>query len=134
MRDEVLTRVHALVEVQAEAPPVEAAKEQPSTMNATTEGNAHPLKLIQDLHQEVATITTNNNRTNPPNPTNTRNPSNALNSWNLCRRNTRKYFLSHGACSHTSMDCNMKNTSHKDVATFFENLEGSENNCCTTAE
>ena len=103
-------------------------------MNATTEGNAHPLKLIQDLHQEVATITTNNNRTNPPNPTNTRNPSNALNSWNLCRRNTRKYFLSHGACSNTSMDCNMKNTGHKDASTFCDKMEGSENYCCTTAE
>ena len=50
MRDKVLTRVHSLVEVQAEAPPVKAAKEQPSTMNATTDVNSHPLKLVQDLH------------------------------------------------------------------------------------
>ena len=114
-------------------------------MNATTEVNDHPLKLIQylhqevatltnNLHQEVATLTNNNNRTNHPNPTNTRNPSNASNSWNLCRRNTGKCFLSRGACSNTSMDCNMKNNGHKDASTFCDKMEGSENYCCTTAE
>ena len=50
MRDEVLSRIHYLVEGQAESPSVKAAKEQPSTMNETTEVNSHLLKLIQDLH------------------------------------------------------------------------------------
>ena len=88
MREEVLTRVHALVEGQAEAPPVESSKQQPATMNANTEVNAHPLKLIQDLHQQVSTLATNNNRTNPHNSTNIRIPSNDLNPQNLRRRNT----------------------------------------------
>ena len=103
-------------------------------MNSTKEVNAQPLKLIQDLHQQVATLATNNNRANPPNCTNTRNPSNALNPRNFRRRNTRKYFWSHGACSHTIMDCNMKNTGHKYAATFSDRMEGSENYSCTTAE
>ena len=131
MRDKVLT---PLVEGQAEAPPVESAKEHPETMNATTEVNAQPLKLIKYLHQQVATLATNSNRTNPPNPTNTRQPSNVLNPWNLRLRNTRKYFWSHESCSHTSMDCNMKNTGHKYAANFCGKIEGSENYCRTTSE
>ena len=47
MRDEVLAGVHALVEGQAEAPPVEAVQEYPEKMNATTEVNYQLLKLIQ---------------------------------------------------------------------------------------
>ena len=32
------------------------------------------------------------------------------------------------------MDCDTKNTGHKDAATFCENMEGSETYCCTIAE
>ena len=49
MIDEFITGVHALVEGQAEAPPVKAVQEEPETINVTTELNAHLLKLIQDL-------------------------------------------------------------------------------------
>ena len=134
MRDEVLTGVHALVEGQAEAPKVKAVEEEPETINATTEVNYQLLKLIQYLHQQVAILVTSNNRTNTPNPTNTHNPSNASNTWNCRRRNTRKYCWPHGACSHTSIDFNMKNTGHKDAATFCDKMEGNENYCRTTAE
>ena len=46
MKDEILTGVHALVKSQAEAPPIKAVKEEPESMNATKELNAHLLKLI----------------------------------------------------------------------------------------
>ena len=44
---EVITGVYALVEVQAEAPPLEEVQEEPATMNTTTELNYQLLKLIE---------------------------------------------------------------------------------------
>ena len=85
MKDEVLSGVHALVEGQAEAPPVEAVEGELATMNATTEVNTQLLQLIQDPQQQVSSLATTNNRTNqgnnngPPNPPNPRNPSNSPN-------------------------------------------------------
>ena len=74
----------------------------------------------------------NNNRTNPPIPTNTRKPPNTSNPWNRRRPNTNKYFWLHEACLNTSMYCNIKNTGHKDVATFCDKMEGSDNYCSNT--
>ena len=74
MRDEFLTGVHALVEGQAEYPPVEAVAEDPTTMNATTEVNYQLLRLFQYLQQQVATLATTNNRTKSPNTPNPHNP------------------------------------------------------------
>ena len=107
MGDEVLTVVHALVEVQAEALPVEEFKEYTATINATIELNYQLFKLIQYPQKTIATLDTINNRINPPNPLNLCNPSNALNSWNCRHCSTRKYFWSHGSCYHTSMDLNI---------------------------
>ena len=81
MRDEFLTRFHALVEVQAEPPPLKAVQEEPSTMNPATELNVQLLNLIQDLWQQVTTLVTNNNRTIPLIPKNTCKPPNAPNLW-----------------------------------------------------
>ena len=103
-------------------------------MNSTKEVNYQLLKLIQYLQQQVATLETNNNITNPPIPTNTRKPPNALNPQNHCSCNTSKYCWSHGACSHTRIYHNMKKTGHKYSETCFENMEGSENYFHTTAE
>ena len=76
----------------------------------------------------------NNNRTNPPIPKNTRKPPTATNNWNCRRCNTSKYGWLHGSCSHTSMGCNIKSNDQKDVATFCDDMEGSDNYCRTTAE
>ena len=103
-------------------------------MNSTTELNYYILDLIQYLHQQVATLDMKNNRTNPPIPTNIRKPPNAPNPRNCRRRNTRKYFWSHGSFSHTSMDCNMKNYGHKHAANFCDNMEGSDNYCRPISE
>ena len=46
MIDEFITGVHALVEGQAEAPPVKAVQEEPPKTNETTEVSAQLLKLI----------------------------------------------------------------------------------------
>ena len=78
MRDEVLTGVHSQPESQSEAPPVEEVKEEPGTMNATTEENTQILKLIQDLQQKVATLATTNNRTNKGTTDGTPNPQKPL--------------------------------------------------------
>ena len=78
-------------------------------MNATTEVNAHLLKLIQYLQKQVATLVTTNNRTNPTNPPNPCNPSNASNTWNRRYRNTSKYCLLHGYFLDTSMERIIKN-------------------------
>ena len=103
-------------------------------MNATTEVNSLLLKLIQYLQQQVATLVTTNNRTNPPNSPNPRNPSNPSNPQNQRRCNTRKYYLSRRAFSHTSMYCNMKTTGHKYAELFCDKMEGGENYCPITAE
>ena len=103
-------------------------------MNANREVNYHILKLIQDLQQKFSTLTNNNNRTKPPNPKSTCKPPNSPNPWNWCRCNTSKYCWLCGACSHTSMDFNMKNNGHKEEATFCGKMEGSDNYCHTTAE
>ena len=92
-------------------------------MNVTTEVNDNLLKLIQDLHQQVTTLVTNNINTNFPNPTNTHNLSNNLNTWNPLHLNTIKYCWSQGAWSHTSMDYNMKKIGHKYAATLCDKME-----------
>ena len=41
----------------------------------------------------------------------------------------KKYCWTHGACAHTSKECNHKATGHKDDATFHNLLGGSTKNC-----
>ena len=131
--DEVLTRVHSIVEGQSEASPVEAVKEE--SENECNYGIKCSVPQVNSRPTETfSTFATTSNRTNPPNPTNPNNPSNASNPHNHRHRKTRKYFWSHGSCSHTSMYCNMKNTGHKYAATFFDKMEGSENYCRNTSE
>ena len=45
------------------------------------------------------------------------------------RRNISKYCWSHGACAHTSRDCNNKRSGHKDNASFSNKLGGSTRFC-----
>ena len=51
IRYEVLTIVHALVEIQSEDPPVKSVQEEPTAIIATAKVNAQLIKLIQDLQQ-----------------------------------------------------------------------------------
>ena len=45
------------------------------------------------------------------------------------RSTTRLYCWSHGACAHTSVDCNRPATGHQTTATFSNMMEGSKNGC-----
>ena len=48
------------------------------------------------------------------------------------RTNLSKYCHSHGACSHSSMDCRTKGTNHKNTATFANKMGGSMRYCQQT--
>ena len=43
------------------------------------------------------------------------------------RKNISKYCWSHGACAHSSADCNNKKSGHKDEATFANKMGGVQN-------
>ena len=45
------------------------------------------------------------------------------------RRNTSNYCWSHGACAHSSADCNNKKRGHQDEATFKNKMGGSTRFC-----
>jgi hypothetical protein len=45
------------------------------------------------------------------------------------RSQTRLYCWSHGACAHTSPDCNRPTTGHQATATFSNMMNGSTNGC-----
>ena len=45
------------------------------------------------------------------------------------RKNTTKYCWSHGACAHSSADCNNKKSGHQDEATFANKMGGSTRFC-----
>ena len=71
-------------------------------------------KMMNDMQQQLANSQSNNN-------TRTRRQT--------TRRNTSKYCWSHGACSHSSKDCNSKRDGHQDNATFENKMGGSTYYC-----
>ena len=55
--------------------------------------------------------------------------NNRRNNRNRGRRTTSKYCWSHGACAHSSSECNAKKEGHRDDATFENKLGGSTAYC-----
>ena len=66
----------------------------------------------------------NANNNNPP-----PNPNNPRNNRNNGRRTTSKYCWSHGACAHSSSECNSKKEGYKNESTFTNKMNGSTNYC-----
>ena len=60
---------------------------------------------------------------------NKNNPNGGGGSGYRKRKNITKYCWSHGACAHSSADCNNKKSGHKDEATFANKMEGSTRFC-----
>jgi hypothetical protein len=77
------------------------------------------LKLIKSLQQEVSELkNTPKDFRNNPHSSNYRG-----------RMNRNKYCWSHGGCNHKGRDCKSKREGHKDEATFFNRMGGSNSYC-----
>jgi len=107
-------------------------------MNATAQqGQQEIIAAIQQLQQQFLNMNnTINNRTNGRNNGSSSSAGNGGNgntgngtTQRFTRNNISKYCWSHGACSHTSAQCNSKRDGHKNNATF-ENKQGGSTAYC----
>ena len=118
MKTEVLANVNALVTHTPASDHSHVAPSVPS-VNATTSVTTEDLvRLIADLQQKVASL-------HPPTST----PGQRGGPPIRRRRNTSKYCWTHGACSHSSAECNNKREGHQDSATFANKQGGSTYYC-----
>ena len=119
MKTEVLASVNALV-THTPAPNHSQVPTPLPSVNATTNGvtTNDLVRLIADLQQQVAHL-------KPPTST----PGQGGGPQLRRRRNTSKYCWTHGACSHSSAECNNKREGHQDSATFANKQGGSTYYC-----
>ena len=100
-----------------------------ASMNASsTKDNL--LKLVKDLQQQVSQLTVAQS-VRSPYPT-SRGPPTSRGSGDRPlrpRHNVSHYCWSHGACAHSSKDCNFKEPGHNADATFTNKLGGSTYHC-----
>ena len=121
---QVTEDLHSPHEVPPPPPPI---VQDPQVLAAVSNQNAL-LTAIQDMQVQIRNLTsgTPSNR----NTLNNRNPRHGS-TYNT-RRNTSKYFWSHGACAHKSADCNTPATGHKRQATLANKMGGSTAHCDAT--
>ena len=119
MKTEVLASVNALV-THTPAPNHSQVPTPLPSVNATTNGvtTNDLVRLIADLQQQVAHL-------KPPTST----PGQGGGPQLRRCRNTSKYCWTHGACSHSSAECNNKREGHQDSATFANKQGGSTYYC-----
>ena len=130
MAERVLQEVHSVQNLVTEAmdrfPTATGQENVPSvqapvanaTISTSDAMQLQMLELIKNLQEEVKTLKTG-----------TTSNSYAANKSQRKRTNTTKYCWSHGACTHSSKECNKKKTGHQDEATFNNKLGGSTYYC-----
>ena len=97
-------------------------------VNATTSNaiQLEMLQLLRTMQQDIKQCQT----TPPTNPEpQKRRPGKTPDNATFPRKVTDKYCWTHGACSHTSPECNRKAPGHQDAATFTNKLGGSNAYC-----
>jgi translation initiation factor 2B subunit (eIF-2B alpha/beta/delta family) len=78
------------------------------------------LELIKNLQDEVKSMKKSNRNSNN---------NYSASGQQRKRTNVSKYCWSHGACTHSSKECNRKKTGHQDDATFKNKMGGSTYYC-----
>jgi hypothetical protein len=128
MRNEIVTSMNALAlsQEQQHDPNDQLHQEEsgasnPSMNAASSNNNAQLVEAIQQLMQTI--------QANQSNSSGGTSRTGRRNTGNRPRRNTSKYCWSHGACSHSSAECNNKRPGHTDAATFEEKMGGSTYYC-----
>lgn len=135
MRDELVAGFNSL----ADARNADTEEQQPPTegaANASIDLNAQMLQLLQQMHQQIENLSTNNTsnnrRTTGRNTNIGRGNRGRGNSNFRGRRNVTHYCWTHGACSHPSNQCNNKASGHQDDANFTDKKGGSTYYCENT--
>ena len=105
-------------------PPVEQQQE----MNATI-SNHTMIEAIAQLQQQMLELMQSNNRSSNTSQRSTNTQRNNGGGARYTRSNTSKYCWSHGACAHSSSECNDKKEGHKNNATFANKMGGSTAYC-----
>ena len=82
------------------------------------------LKILQQMQQTMSTQSSQ-----PVSRSTNRPPRKTPDNSTFRRNNTSKYCWTHGACGHTSTQCNAKAAGHQETATFEDRKGGSNAHC-----
>jgi hypothetical protein len=142
----LIDTVTPMLEPPAPTPPLAAPTPpvQPELAAAITPGPTPELAAIQQQLQQLVNLM-NNTRVTTPSPTGP-SPAPRPNTFPPNRTNgrgrgrggrpgrqtppgPRMYCWTHGACAHSSADCNNKSPGHQSTATFSNMQGGSTNRC-----
>ena len=89
------------------------------------------LKLLQQMQQtmKAPNLQTDNGGYNNNGKRGRRQPLKTPDNASYNRNVTNKYCWTHGACGHTSHECNSKASGHQDAATLENHMGGSNAFC-----
>ena len=123
LRTDVQDSVNVLTSLMA--PPTHTPASAPQ-QNESANGISSPY----ELNQILAALQSITNRITTLETTGTNNSNTSQRPGvPRRRRNVSNYCWSHGACAHTSAECQNKRTGHQDAATFNNKMGGSTSYC-----
>ena len=135
--NELLSVIQSAMETSSQAPSMAPSDISLATPPVQQQANAvqgdpiqlEMLKILQQMQQTMTTTVTQSNQGRSGRQGRRGTPRKTPDNASFNRAKTDKYCWTHGACSHTSTECNMRAQGHQESATF-ENKQGGSKAFC----